>query len=222
MKKILGIALILIFGSVAALSADTWTNIAGLGWNLPMDETFNANGYNNKEDIVLEGQTGADLFYMGIHKSGLAVKADSMLNYTGINHEMNGVPYIGLNETVMLGAGYAPINTDHLTLAFFGEAGVDASTFYSTSSSFDTNSNKKITQEYEEGFVSFMLGGNITAMYTPKEHFSVFASCSVNRVFPGAYLFKAQFSDVYADSEDTYITNATIKIIPTVGICWKF
>lgn len=222
MKKIIGIALILIFGSVAALSADTWTNIAGLGWNLPMDETFNANGYNNGEDIVLENQTGLNAFYMGVHKCGFAVKADSNLNYSGINHEMNNVPYIGVNESIQIGAGFAPVHSENVTIALFGMAGLDVSAFYSTSSWTDTAANEKITAEYEEGQVAFMVGGNITAMYTPTKHFSVFASCSVNRVLQGLYEFEADFSDVYADSEDTYITNPTIKIMPTVGVCWKF
>lgn len=222
MKKILGIALILVFGSVAALSADTWTNIAGFGWNLPMEETFSANTYNNGEDIVLESQTGIQGFYMGTHRNGLAVKADTSLNYSGINHEINNTPYIGVNETVQVGLGYAPINSGKLTLAVVGQAGLDVSAFYATMSRFDTQANKKITEEYEEGFVSFMLGGNVTAIYTPKSNFSVFASCSVNRVFPGVYVFKSTFSDVYANTDDSYVTNATIKIIPTVGVCWKF
>lgn len=54
MKKILGIIDALVLGSMAALSAKSWTNIAGFGWNLPMDFTFTADGYQNGEEVILK------------------------------------------------------------------------------------------------------------------------------------------------------------------------
>lgn len=222
MKKILGLALIFVVGSFAALSAGTWTNFAGFGWNLPMDETFTADDYNNGEEIVLENQTGLEGFFMGFNQNGFAVKSSADINWSGINHEMNGVPYAGVNVNLQVGAGFAPLRSNSFTLALFGMVGLDASAFYSESTRYDTAFNENITSKYTEGQIAYMLGGNITAIYTPTESFSVFASCSVNRVTSGLYVFKAEFSDVYANSDDSYETNPTLKIIPTIGVCWKF
>ncbi len=221
MKKILGIFASLIFGSMTALSANGWTNAAGFGWNLPMDFTFSADDYNNGEDVVLENQTGLEFFYMGIGENGFAVKGAFDLNYSGINHEINNTPFIGVNLNCQLGAGYAPINSEKFTLGLFGMIGLDASAFYSESTSYDSLAQKNITSEYSEGQIGYMLGGNVTAVYTPSVRFSLFASCSVNYVTPGIFLVKAEFCDVYADSEDYFETESSVKVIPTIGICWK-
>lgn len=222
MKKILGLALIFVLGSFAALSAGTWTSYTGFGWNLPMDETFTADSYNNGEEVVLENQTGLEVIYMGIGQKGFAVKTSFDINYSEINHEMNGVPYTGANVNLQLGAGFAPVRSDRFTLALFAVAGLDASAFYSESTNFDSAFSRDITSKYTEGQIGAMLGGNITAAYTPSKSFSVFASCSVNHVTQGLYVLTAEFSDVYANSEDTYETNTALKVIPTIGVCWKF
>lgn len=222
MKKIIGLTLIFVFGSFAALSAGTWTHFAGFGWNLPMDETFTADDYINGEKVVLQNQTGLEVNYIGISQRGFAVKTSAGINYSEINHVMNNTPYMGANVNLQLGAGYAPLRSDRFTLALFGIAGLDDSAFYSESTNFDSTFSKDITSKYTEGQIGAMLGGNITAAYTPSKSFSVFASCSVNRVVPGLYVLTAEFSDIYANSEDTYETNTTLKVIPTIGICWKF
>lgn len=222
MKKILGLALTFAIGSMAALSAKTWTNNVGFGWNIPMDLSFNSNEFHNGEEILLKNQTGLELFYMGIHSNGFAVKGSFDINYSGINHEMNYTPYIGINVNMQLGAGYAPFHSEKFTLGVFGMFGIDISSFYCESTAYDNLAMKNITSKYTEGFGGYMLGANITAVYTPVSTFSLFASCSVNYVAAGAYLRKAEFSDVYANSEELFNTNGTVKVIPTIGISWKF
>lgn len=222
MKKILGIVGALVFGSMAALSAEGWTNISGFGWNLPMDLTFTADEYNNGEEVVLENQTGLELFYMGFSEKGFAVKAAMDLNYSGINHEFDNTPFFGANVNIQLGAGYAPVHSEKFTLGLFGMIGLDASPFYSESTSYDTAMHKEITSQYTEGYIGYMLGGNITAMFTPKSNITLFASCSVNYVTTGVYLVRAEFSDIYANTENYLNTNGTVKVIPTIGMCWKF
>lgn len=222
MKKILGIVATLVFGSMAALSAKTWTNVSGFGWNIPMELSFSSNEFNNGEEVVLKCQTGLEGFYMGIHSSGFAVKGACDINYSGINHEMDNTPYLGINLNMQLGAGYAPFRSEKFTLGVFGMVGIDISSFYCESTSYDSLANKNITSKYTEGFAGYLIGGNITAVYTPVSCFSVFASCSVNYVTPGEYLRKAEFSDVYASSENVYSTNGTVKVIPTIGVSWKF
>lgn len=222
MKKILGIIGALVLGSMTALSAKEWKNIAGFGWNLPTDFTFTADDYKNGEEVVLENQTGLELFYMGIGKKGFAVKAAADLNGSGINHEFEKTPFIGANINLQIGAGYAPIHSEKFTVGIFGMLGIDASPFYAESTSYDTSFHKEITSKYTEGQIGYMLGGNITAMYSPKQSFNLYASCSVNYVTPGIYLVRAEFSDIYANSENYFDTNSSIKVIPTIGISWNF
>lgn len=222
MKKILGIIGAMVLGSMAALSAKEWKNFAGLGWNLPMDFTFTADDYNNGEKVVLENQTGLELFYMGISEKGFAVKAAVDLNGSGINHEFDHTPFIGANINLQLGAGFAPVHSEKFTLALFGMIGLDASPFYAEITAYDTSFNKEITSKYTEGQIGYMLGGNITAMFSPKNNFNLYASCSVNYVTSGVYLVRAEFSDVYANSENYFVTNGSIKVIPTIGACWNF
>lgn len=222
MKKILGIIGAMVLGSMAALSAKSWTNIAGFGWNIPMDFSFTADEYKNGEEVVLENQTGLEMSYMGIGKKGFAVKTAFDLNYSGINHEFENTPFLGVNVNLQTGLGYAPVHSEKFTFGLFGMMGLNASAFASESTTYNSFEQKEITSKYSEGQIGYMLGGNITAMYTPKSHFSLYASCSVNYVTPGIYLVKAEFSDVYGNSEEVFDTNGTVKIIPTIGVCWKF
>lgn len=222
MKKILGIIGALVLGSMAALSAKSWTNIAGFGWNLPMDFTFTADEYQNGEEVILKNQTGLELFYMGISKKGFAVKTAFDLNYSEINHQFDNTPFIGINVNWQAGIGYAPVHSEKFTLGLFGMFGIDASAFYSESTSYRREFSRFITSTYTEGQIGYMLGGNITALYTPKSHFSLYASCSVNYVTPGVYLVRAEFNDLFANTENYFETNSSVKFIPTIGVCWKF
>lgn len=222
MKKILGILITFAIGSMAALSAKTWTNIAGFGWNIPMDFSFTSNEYKNGEEIVLKNQTGIEGFYIGVHKNGFAVKGAADVNFSGINHEMDLTPYTGINVNLQLGAGFSPWHSERFTFGIFGMIGIDASAFYAEKTAYNTQFSTTITSKYTEGYIGYMLGGNITTVYTPASCFSLFASCSVNYVTPGVYLFKAEYSDIFANSNNTFETNGTMKIIPTIGVCWKF
>lgn len=222
MKKIVVFAAVLVM-SIAALSAKSWTNYAGFGWNLPMDLSVNVPNRSLASDMYFENQTGLETFYMGIKSNGFAVKAAFDLNGSGINETMNGENYLGVNENIQLGIGFAPLHEGNFTLAVFGMTGLDISAFYVKTTFTDTVLNETSTMEYTQGYIAWMLGGNITASYKVKKHLSVYASCSVYHLTEGLYVDKCETdSRYYADMEETNTADPTVKVIPTIGICWKF
>lgn len=222
MKKTLTISVVLLTFA-ALLSAGTWTNYAGFGWNLPMELSVTADSYNNAEEIVFENQTGLELSFLGINDNRFAFKTAGDINWTGINHEINNVPFKGLNLNLQAGAGYAPVCTDRFTLAVLGMAGFDASMVFSTSSFNDTVFNETSTTKYSQKYLTWMAGGNIDAVYAINSGFSVYASFSAFYLGKGTYNVKADTdSQIYADVDEDFTTNSAWKFIPTIGVCWKF
>lgn len=222
MKKIITLFAIL-FTCGALLSAGSWTHYAGFGWNLPMELSVNADSYKNGEEVVFENQTGLELSFLGISENKIAVKAAGDINWTGINHIINNVPFKGLNLNLQIGAGYAPVCTERFTLAVLAMTGFDASKVFSKSSFYDPGFDDLSITEYSQKYLTWMFGGNIDAIFAVNGNLSVYTSFSAYYLTKGLYNEKAdRESKVYVSEDDDYTTNGTVKFIPTIGVCWKF
>jgi len=131
---------------------------------------------------------------------------------------MSGYDYTTLGMDLMIGAGYAPVVNEKLTLGVFGVAGFTG---------IIAESEKKYSSfylcdvKYTQTYGAFDLGANVTAAYTPKNTFSVWASLTGAYVCPGALRYEA---DPSKGSKQTWNwdTGSNYRVIPEIGVCWRF
>ena len=220
MKKLLIIAVSLALGT-SAFAGEAWKNFLGFGWRLPTSSTMYAEkqGYEN---LKMSVQTGIDASYTGVLMSnGFSVRALIDTNFS--NSNVDTLPgseisnLVGINQDLLIGAGWAPIRTDVFFFGFYGMIGYDLTVVTYDSSVFNSKDPKYKQTVY---YVSFLPALNATFAWTPVKCFSLYASASVGYNCPTFLHYENEIGDQKTD--DKSISRGGVKVIPTVGICWKF
>ncbi len=239
MKKIFIFALILLTG-IYAFAGDAWNNHVGFGFRIPTGMAVSEYHGDTDWKLKMPFQTGLDISYTGVHmRSGFSVRGFMDYNLTtsnigSINPKIND-NVIGFNFDGALGLGWAPVRNDYLLLGFYGMAGIDFSTFTDVCIERNESQDKKKDSNYLKtiqrySYTTFLVGGNATAIWTPTgNRFSIFGSATVGYNLPGLFESstkitrnKAKDDDDDLDFYDEYYTTGTLKIIPTIGISWRF
>ena len=239
MKKILILALVLLTG-MSAFAGEAWNNHVGVGFRIPTGMSIYEYNGNTDWKLKMPLQTGIDFTYTGVHmRTGLSVRGFmdynlSTSNIDKINPNKDD-KVIGFNFDGAIGIGWAPIRGDHLLVGFYGIAGVDYSIFpdiyverHEKSEKKNISDSTKTVQNY--AYTAFFAGGNATAIWTPTGNsFSIFGSATVAYSLPGICEISSATKtkrtkndsdkDVYSDE---YYTTGALKVIPTVGVSWRF
>jgi len=229
MKKILGLAAALVIG-MSSLFA--WTNIITLGMTGSIPTV--AEPVSSDYDTITFTTGGINIDYIGLFDSGLAVmskttcgfgRADSDL-FSNIGHSYG--PY-AISGMELLGVGYGVVNQDNLFVGVFGTAGYIAEAAFTVGKDSNTVSAGAVVLD------AFVMGANVTAVYSPCKVFSLFASLSVNAGMgyieqaSGTADYKALKN--YKDGDELpaadgdaveYPVNPFVKIMPSIGIAWRF
>lgn len=220
MKKLLVTLAALAIG-MSSLFA--WTNIPTLGITGPVLNFINP--IDSELDTIKINGTGLNLGYIGYFDFGLAFKDSTSIGFGTAhsnyfdNMESPSFGPLGIDITEIIGVGYGAIRTDNLFLGVFGNVG------FST----DVAAAAKKTDEYNYGQAlvveSFLVGADVTVVYTPSTIFSLFGSVSVNAAFGGIQTASEAINretDRRNEHTDSFFAEPFVKILPTVGIAWKF
>ena len=220
MKKVLIIAAAL-FISASAFAGEAWNNHLGFGWRLPSPTTM----HTEKADWenLNMWQSGIDFQYTGVLMSnGFSVHA--MVDYAISNSNYDTKPGAelsslwGLNGDLLVGAGWAPIRTKELFFGFYGMIGYDFTIVCYDSEAFD--SDKTIYKDYVT-YGAFLPAANATFVWTPKKTFSLYATASVGYNCP-TVIYREQEVGTAGKIKTKTISRGGVKVIPAVGISWKF
>ena len=234
MKKIFALTSMLLIG-VSAFAGEAWKNHLGFGWRLPTGMALSETQKNSDWDLKMPVQTGLDVTYTGVHMdSGFSVRAFidydiSSSNVPPINPDDDYNLY-GINFDVALGAGWAPVRNKFFLLGFYGILGFDATYLFDSDASVTIGNGSSVTTEVIS-YGSFFGGGNATLAWTPLgKRFSLYGSATVGYNFPGIVNSEVETryepadgsnasSTRYADTKKVF---GTVKVIPAVGISWRF
>lgn len=220
MKKVLIIAAALLM-SASAFTGEAWNNHVGFGWRLPSPSTM----HTEKKDWenLKMWQSGIDLQYTGVLMSnGFTVHA--MIDYAISNSNYDTRPGAelsslwGFNTDLLVGAGWAPIRTKELFFGFYGMLGYDITVLGYDSESFD--SDKTIYKDYV-GYMAFLPAVNATFVWTPAKTFSLYATASVGYNCP-TVIYRELESGGHDKEKFKSLSRGGVKVIPAVGISWKF
>lgn len=221
MKKIIAGLAALVLG---ASSLFAWTNIVDLGITGSIPEKIETTGKNSSSYTF--NNIGIDIGYIGIFDSNLAIKAATKVGLGSVDAAVLDAftdPEIGplnINATETIGVGYGFINTDNLFLGVFGNIGASCNVGVAAREDDD--------YRYATSVVSstYFIGADISAVYTPTSIFSIYGSVSANiaygMVTSGS--IKQNLSnrdDIVTDSKE-HLTKPYFKLIPTIGVAWKF
>ena len=239
MKKIFALAAMLLI-EVSAFAGEAWNNHLGFGFRAPSGMTVSDLNDDADWKLKMPIQTGIDFTYTGVHMaSGFSVRGFMDYNLSSSNIESidpkNHTKLTGFNFDSALGLGWAPIRNKFLMLGLYGIAGVDFSIFPDTYVVKLGTSNKNddlgtISTVVTHTYLSFFAGGNATAVWTPfGKRFSLFGSATVAYNLPG--LFEVSTSTTTSslkddsrtvDYSDKYNASGALKIIPALGVSWRF
>ena len=238
MRKIIIFASILLIG-VSAFAGEAWNNHVGFGFKVPTGMTVSEIDNNSDWKLKMPVQSGIDFTYTGVHMaSGFSVRGFMDYNLSTSNigsiDPKNNAKLYGFNFDSAVGLGWAPIRNKFLLLGVYGVAGIDYSLFPDTYT-VKTDSTKKddigtITTVLTHNYMSFFAGGNATAIWTPfGNRFSIFGSATVAYNLPGVYeLTTSTTTTTLKDDSktvqytDKYDASGALKVIPAVGVSWRF
>lgn len=223
MKKLIAGLAALILG---ATSLFAWTNIIQLGVTGGVPEILTT--YGTKSDTYTLNNIGVDFGYIGTFDSNLSLKANTRLGFGPAsckfldNFPDKEISPLNFNVTEIFGVGYSFINTDTLFLALYGNIGNSTNCAFTAKQVDSYGYVNLITSS------SWLFGGEIAAVYTPSEVFSIYASLSANYAFGelatvGAYYnFKSGESNDNDAEVEYFFSKPFFKLLPSIGIAWKF
>lgn len=211
--------------SAGLFAGEAWNNHLGFGWRLPTSLTLHSES-KDYENLKMSVQTGLNISYTGVLMSnGFSVRAivdqcftTSNLDISDPDSRISSFP--GLTCDILLGAGWAPVRTKNLFFGFYGMIGCDFTLFY-----YDTDyfwpSDSKVRRTQMAYYASLLPALNATFAWTPTgEHFSLFATVSVAYSCPTKIFY--EYDDGNGNVKSSSLTRGGTKVIPAVGISWRF
>lgn len=234
MKKIIVLASMFLIG-MSAFAGEAWKNHLGFGWRVPTGMVVSDTNKDSDWELKLPVQSGLDLTYTGVHMaSGFSVRAFMDYNITSSNvppiNPNDDYNLYGFNTDIAIGAGWAPVRNKFFLLGFYGIVGLDFTYL------FDTDTSVKVTdasviQTEVVSYASAFVGGNATLAWTPVGgRLSVYGSATACYNLPGlvTYDFETRYEPINNGEprstkvSDTKKVFGAIKLIPSVGISWRF
>jgi hypothetical protein len=234
MKKIFALAAMLLIG-MSAFAGEAWKNHLGYGWRVPTGITLSETQKNSDWELKMPVQTGLDVTYTGVHMdSGFSVRAFMDYNISSSNiqpiNPNDDYNLYGFNFDVAMGAGWAPVRNKFFLLGFYGILGFDMTHLLDSDASVKIGNGSAITTEVIS-YGSFFAGGNATLAWTPfGGKFSFYGSATACYNFPGIVNSELETKYEPMDGSEASTTKysdmkkvfGTVRIIPAVGISWRF
>ena len=130
---------------------------------------------------------------------------------------------VGFFTNIAIGAGYALINDESLTVALTGMLGADIASYS------DNGTENGRDYELTQGVVMFSVGADVYLSYRLKSNFGIFANVGVRWLPFGRLFGNKEYSWKVGNTKHTETyefndkdANGFIRISPTLGIVWNF
>ena len=200
--------------------ARTWTHSAGGGISVPY-VSLDAEQDGTKSLFAPQG----NLRYIGMHENGFCVTAG--LN-AGLPLSKDFVLEKG-NDTaggfgmgLSLGAGYAFVRGEKLTVAALGSVGLDWFRFTHKKELKASTSSGTYTAEWTQtdNALVFGVGVEIFASYNLTSHLSLFADCAVRYLDAGRIWTEGK--NVSKNYDTRQKVRGYVSITPALGVRWAF
>ena len=203
-------------------TAKGWTHFVGAGVTVPVSK------YNIEKTDYSMVSGGINLSYMGIGKSGFAVRTtwSAGAGFTDdVKFKADDDNTAGTYTAGEIGVGYGFVNTPGWTVAAFAMVGIEAAVFTSETETYKHQELGKVDQTRSVTIGAFTLGGDVVVRKAIGQHAGLFASVG-GRWVPVAVSIntnkyeKDDFTrtdDINSDKSDGGFT-----VVPTLGAMWSF
>ena len=171
---------------------------------------------------------GLNLSYMGISKSGFAVRADlsSGAAFTDdVKYNEKESADVGTYFAGEVGLGYGFVNTPDWTVAVFATVGVEGSVFTRDTETYKHPDLGKVDWTRSVTLGALTLGGDVVVRKALGDHVGVFASVGGRWAPVAVWLLTDEYDNDDVNRKDTFKSDKSdggFTVVPTVGAMWSF
>lgn len=207
---------------VAQPKDKSWTHFVGAGVTVPVSK------YNVEESDFSLVSAGLNLSYMGISKSGFAVRADLSSGATftdDVKYNEKEDADVGTYVAGEVGLGYGFVNTPDWTVAVFATVGVEGSVFTRDTETYKHPDLGKVDWTRSVTLGALTLGGDLVVRKALGDHVGVFASVGGRWAPVAVWLLTDEYDNDDVNRKDTFKSDKSdggFTVVPTVGAMWNF
>ncbi|MBR6123784.1 hypothetical protein IKQ19_09380 [Candidatus Saccharibacteria bacterium] len=200
----------------------SWTHFAGAGYAAPVTE------YQVDGNEIWLASGGLNLTYMGIGKSGFAVKADMTAGLTvtdNIHLKKDDDGIVGSYVAGELGLGYGFLNTPKWTVAAFATIGFEVGSFEGDEDTYEHPELGESDWTHSVTVGALTVGGDLMVRRAIGNHLGLFASVGGRWVPTAACLVNDKYDNDDYSRTDTVKSQKSkdgFSVVPTVGAMWRF
>ena len=199
-----------------------WTHFVGAGVTVPVSK------YNidNTDYSMVSG--GVNLNYMGVGKSGFAVKVSwsAGAGFTDdVKFDVDDDNTAGTYTAGEVGVGYAFVNTPDWTVATLAMVGIEAAVFTKDEGKYQHPELGKVDWTRSVTVGALTLGGDVVVRKALGKHAGVFASVGGRWVPVAVSINTNEYeNDDFSRTDNIKSTESDggFTVVPTVGAMWSF
>ena len=199
-----------------------WTHFVGAGVTVPVSK------YNidNTDYSMVSG--GVNLNYMGVGKSGFAVKVSwsAGAGFTDdVKFDVDDDNTAGTYTAGEVGVGYAFVNTPDWTVATLAMVGIEAAVFTKDEGKYQHPELGKVDWTRSVTVGALTLGGDVVVRKALGKHAGVFASVGGRWVPVAASVNTNEYENDDVSRTDNIKSSESdggFTVVPTVGAMWSF
>ncbi|MBR2198396.1 MAG: hypothetical protein IJ909_08320 [Fibrobacter sp.] len=199
-----------------------WTHFVGAGVTVPVSK------YNidNTDYSMVSG--GVNLNYMGVGKSGFAVKVSwsAGAGFTDdVKFDVDDDNTAGTYTAGEVGVGYAFVNTPDWTVATLAMVGIEAAVFTKDEGKYRHEDLGKVDWTRSVTVGALTLGGDVVVRKALGKHAGVFASVGGRWVPVAASVNTNEYENDDVSRTDNIKSSESdggFTVVPTVGAMWSF
>ena len=199
-----------------------WTHFVGAGVTVPVSK------YNidNTDYSMVSG--GVNLNYMGVGKSGFAVKVSwsAGAGFTDdVKFDADDDQTAGTYTAGEVGVGYAFVNTPDWTVATLAMVGIEAAVFTKDEGKYQHEDLGKVDWTRSVTVGALTLGGDVVVRKALGKHAGVFASVGGRWVPVAASVNTNEYENDDVSRTDNIKSSESdggFTVVPTVGAMWSF
>ena len=199
-----------------------WTHFVGAGVTVPVSK------YNIDDTDYSMVSGGVNLNYMGVGKSGFAVKASwsAGAGFTDdVKFDVDDDNTAGTYTAAEIGVGYAFVNTPDWTVATLAMVGVEAAVFTKDEGKYQHPELGKVDWTRSVTVGALTLGGDVVVRKALGKHAGVFASVGGRWVPVAASINTNEYENDDVSRTDNIKSSESdggFTVVPTVGAMWSF
>ena len=199
-----------------------WTHFVGAGVTVPISK------YNIDDTDYSMVSGGVNLNYMGVGKSGFAVKASwsAGAGWTDdVKFDKDDDNTAGSYTAAEVGVGYAFVNTPDWTVAALAMVGIEAAVFTKDEGKYKHEELGKVDWTRSVTVGALTLGGDVVVRKALGKHAGVFASVGGRWVPVAAAIHTNEYeNDDFSRTDNIKSTESDggFTVVPTVGAMWSF